>query len=92
MKNADRQTLRLSALKGITVYAPDDLHDVAKLQLKLSDARATHDGSTSISRPTVNGLAKLFAEFINVCRPDYDHVFKAIADEGLALGATIEFD
>jgi len=92
MNNEARQTLPLSALKGITVYAPDDLHDMAKLKLLFNDARAKHDGSNCVSRPTVNGLAKVFAEFIDVCRPDYDHVFKVIAENGLPLGATIGFD
>jgi len=92
MKNKARQTLPLSALKGITIYQPHDLHDVANLKLQLNDARARHEGSTSISRPTVNGLARLFAEFLDVCRPDYEHVFRVIAENGLSLGATIEFD
>jgi len=79
-------------LKGITVYKQDDLHDVAHLKLTLNDARSRFDETNLTSRPTVNGLVKLFAGFINVCHPDYNHVLSVINRHNLPLGATIEFD
>ena len=84
--------LPLSRLKGIGVYCEDDLHDLAFLMLKLNDARAAYEGSTSISRPTVNGLAKTFAQLINARNPDYGPVFAAVEKHDLPLGAVIEFD
>lgn len=84
--------LPLSKLKGISVYCEDDLHDLATIMLKLNDARAAYEGSMSISRPTVNGLVKIFAQLINACHPDYGPVFAAVEKHDLPLGVPIEFD
>jgi len=89
---SSRDKLPLSKLKGIRVYCEDDLHDLALLMLKLKDARAAYEGTNAISRPTVNGLAKTFAQFINPCYPDYGPVFAVVEEHGLPLEATIEFD
>jgi len=84
--------LPLSKLKGLGVYCRDDLYDLASLMLKLNDARAAYEGSTTITRPTVNGLAKTFAELINPCNPDYGPVFAFVEECELPLRASIEFD
>ena len=82
----------VSRLKGASVYYENDLYEFALLKLTLNDARARHDRSTAISRPTVNGLAKLFAQFIDACYPDYDIVSAVIEELGFPLGATVRFD
>ena len=82
----------VSKLKGVQVYYENDLHDFAVLKLKLNDARARHDQSGTVSRPTVYGLARLFAGFIDRCHPDYDIVFSVIEDHGFPLDATVRFD
>lgn len=86
------EKLAIRRLKGLSVYFEDDLYTLAVLMLKLNDARAAHEGSNSRGRPTVNGLAKRFAELVDVCYPDYDTVFAVVERHGLPLGATIEFD
>ena len=86
------QTLPLSKLKGINVYCENDLHDFARLMLTVWDAHAAHHGQNSVSRPTVNGLARKFASFANVLQPDNDYVDALIARHGLHRGAVIKFD
>lgn len=84
--------LPVSKLKGIKVYIENDLYDLALLKLKLNDAREKSIGSNSKSRPTINGFAKEFAEFINSLYPDYDKVFSVVKKHKLSLGAVIDFD
>jgi hypothetical protein len=84
--------LPVSRLKGISIYYNNDLYDLASLMLKLNDARSNYEGSNSKSRPTINGLAKRFAELINLCSPDYAPVMETIKKHRLPLGAMIEFD
>jgi len=92
MSTDKSRVLPLSKLKGIRVYFPNDLHAVALLVMKLNDARAKHIGSKAVTRPTVNGLAKVFAQLIDACNPDYETVFNVIEQHGLPLGAAVEFD
>ena len=92
MRKNEPRVLPLSKLKGIQVYFPNDLHAVALLMIRLSDARAKHVGSDAISRPTVNGLAKTFAQLIDACNPDYRTVFDIIERHRLPLGAGVELD
>jgi hypothetical protein len=92
MSTNERCVLPLSELKGIQVYFPNDLHTLAELMIRLSDARAKHVGSKAISRPTVNGLAKTFAQLIDACNPDYQTVFDVIEQQGLPLGVAVELD
>ncbi len=87
-----RDWLPVSRLKGIGVYCEDDLHDLALLMLNLRYARAAHEGTNLIPRPTLNGLARQFAELINKCYPDYGPVFAVIEKHGLPLGAALELD
>jgi hypothetical protein len=82
-----RDWLPVSSLKGIGVYYEDDLHDFALLMLKLKYARAAYEDTNLIPRPTVNGLAKKFAELIDVSYPDYGPVFAVIEKYDLPLGA-----
>ena len=84
--------LPLSRLKGISIYYENDLYETALLKLKLNDARAKCDGSNTISRPTVNGLVKIFAQLVDTCYPDYDRVFSVTEEHNLPLNAKVEFD
>ena len=86
------QKIPLSRLKGINVYIKDDLYNVARMNLELSDARAKFENSTSISRPTMHGLVNIFARFINACYPDIDRVLAAIKGHNFPMNAPIEFD
>ena len=70
----------------------NDLHDLALLILKLSDAHSASKSPNIRSRPTLNGLVKEFASLIDACNPDYGPVFAVIEKQGLSLGATVEFD
>jgi len=90
IENMDR--IPLSKLKGIKVYIENDLYELALLKLKLIDAKANHEGSNTKRRPTVNGLGKRLAQFIDSLHPDYDKVFSIIKEHKLPLGAAIEFD
>lgn len=92
MNRGSLEKVPLSRLKGIAVYVQDDLYNLARIKLELNDARAKYEGSTAIARPTINGLAKLFAGFIDACTPDYDYVFAVIQRHKLPLTATIDFD
>ncbi len=86
----------MSSLKGIGGYYEDDLHDFAllmlKLKLKLKYARAAYEETNLIPGPTVNGLAKKFAELIDVSYPDHGPVFAIIEKYDLPLGATLDLD
>ena len=82
----------LSKLKGINIYTENDFYEMALLMIKLTDAKAKHDKSNIISRPTVNGLGKTFAQFIDSINPDYDKVFSVIKKHKVPLGVAIEFD
>ena len=82
----------LSKLKGINIYIENDFYEMALLMLKLTDAKAKYDESKIISSPTVNGLGKKFAQFIDSIHPDYDKVFSEIKKHKVPLGIAIEFD
>lgn len=82
----------VSKLKGIRIYYDNDLYEFAVLQLKLYDARAAYEGTNSRRRPTVNGAMKTFAALIDPCYPDYAIVLAAIQQNGLSLGASIDWD
>jgi hypothetical protein len=88
----ERDRIPLGDLKGVNVYCEDDLHDLALWMMKLNDARAKYEGSTTISRPTLNGLANRFAQLIDPMRPDYETVLAVVEKHGLHLGAVIDFD
>ena len=92
MPRKTMQKIPLSRLKGINVYMRDDLYNMARMNLELSDARAKFENSTSISRPTMHGLVSLFARFIDFCSPDIERVLAAIEHHNFPMNAPIEFD
>ncbi|WP_153306898.1 hypothetical protein [Desulfonatronum thioautotrophicum] len=92
MARKTMQKIPLSRLKGINIYINDDLYNIARMNLELSDARAKYENSTSIRRPTMHGLVNIFARFIDVCHPDIERVMAAIKGHNFPMNAPIEFD
>lgn len=79
--------VHLARLKGIRVLFEGDLHQLAQFVLRAYDAEQA--GTTSVARPTLHGLAGIYAAALHVDREAVEQVMKA---HGLPLGATVEFD
>ena len=58
----------ISQLKGIRVLYENDFYELAKLVIKIKNAHDKIKGNV-ISRPTINGLAKIYHNIIGY---DYD--------------------
>ena len=86
------QRVPLSRLKGVSVYFEDDLYELASLVLRLYDARKRYEGSSTRTRPTVNGLVKKFAGLIDPVHPDDERVLAALEERRLPMGAIVESD
>lgn len=86
------ESVRLSTLKGISIYFEDDFYEAAKLLLRLYDARQRHFNETGKRRPTVHGMIRSFADLTNVTDPRYDYVKDQIVKANLPLDGVIRFD
>lgn len=74
-------------LRNIGVLYEGDIYELAYFLLKVHDAK--DKGTNSKSRHTVNGLVRGYAMITGV---DFNRVMTVIAQYGLPLGATIEYD
>ena len=79
------QKIDLGNLKGIGILCEDDLHDLGQFVLKAYDARWA--GTESKARPTLHGLARIYALILNCDSKPFEEAIEAL---GLPLGATVE--
>ena len=79
--------IRVSELKNICILYKGDIYDLARLLLKIDDAK--DKGTNSRSRYTIKGLASNFAM---LSRLDFREVEKVLLQHGLPFGATVEHD
>lgn len=86
------KSIKLSQLKGLSIYFQDDLYQTAKLLLTLYDARREKLGEPGIKRPTVHGLVRTFASLSDVCNPRREYVERIVAQKKWKPNATIKFD
>jgi hypothetical protein len=79
--------IRVSKLKDVRVLYKGDIYDLARLLLKIDDAK--DKGTNTRSRYTIKGLASNFAM---LSRISFDEVEKTLLKYDLPFGATIEHD
>jgi hypothetical protein len=82
-----QEKIGVGALKDIEVLYRGDIYDLARLLLKIHDAKDKDTGHRS--RHTVHGLATTYAMITDVSRDRIREIFKR---HGLPLGATVEYD
>jgi hypothetical protein len=88
------ETVYVSQLDDLSVLWPGDIRALADFVLRSFDARdrernASSRGTIQTSRPTVYGLAAIYAGIADIPRSPIKEEFEA---HGLYLGATVEFD
>ena len=88
---SNKEIINLDELKGISIYFENDIYETALLILKLYDGEKKHLNETSIKRPTMHGLIRIFAGLVNTCYPDTQIVEKEIKKRKFSMNATIEF-
>jgi len=81
------EKIGITALKGIGILCADDIYDLARLLLKINDAKDR--GTNRRSRHTVHGLASVYAMITGMSR---DEIRSILESRGLPLGATVEYD
>jgi hypothetical protein len=79
--------IRVSDLKNVSILYKGDIYDLARLLLKIDDAK--DKGTNSRSRYTIQGLA---ANFAMLSRMNFAKVEKILLQYDLPFGATIEHD
>ena len=79
------QKIDLGNLKGIRILYEDDLYDLGQFALKAFNARWAGTGSKA--RPTLHGLARIYALILNCDSKPFE---EAIESLGLPLGATVD--
>jgi hypothetical protein len=89
-----RRKISLSALRDIAILFPGDLRELGVFLLKAYDARdreanASNPRTIQKSRPTLHGLAGLYARVTEVSQ---ERIEKLLVEAGLNLGAVVEFD
>ena len=79
------QKIDLGNLKRIGILFEDDLHDLGQFVLKAYAARWA--GAGSKARPTLHGLARIYALILNCDSKRFEEGIEAL---GLPLGATVD--
>ena len=79
------QKIDLGNLKGIGILCEDDLHDLGRFVLKAYRARWAGTGSTA--RPTLHGLARIYALILNCDSKPFEEAIEALR---LPLAATVD--
>lgn len=79
--------LGVGALKGAGVLYQDDLYDLARVLLKMYDAREASTGAKV--RPTLNGLAKKYSVLMDI---GLDAILRTIENHGLTLDTVLDHD
>ena len=79
--------IRVSELKNVRILYKGDIYNLARLLLKMDDAR--DKGTNLKSRHTIKGLATKFAMLSGM---GFDEVEEALLKYGLPFGATVEHD
>jgi hypothetical protein len=86
--------LPLSALRDVAVLFPGDFYELGTFVLKAREVRdreanANNPRAIQKSRPTLHGLAGLFAHVTDVSR---ERIERLLVEAGLDLGAVVDFD
>jgi hypothetical protein len=81
------EQIRVSELKNVRILYKGDLYDLARLLLKINDAR--DKGTNTRSRHTIKGLAREFAMLSGL---NTGEVEKVLLQYDLPFGATVEHD
>lgn len=96
MKKLVQEKLKVSQLKGLTVYAENDLYDFACLYLRIEQARGTQRvvrGNTiSYSYLTIHGLCSKFASMVDAVKLRVEEVEAVVEKAGIQLGASLDSD
>jgi len=79
--------IRVSELKNIRILYKGDIYNLARLLLKIDDAK--DKGTNTKSRHTIKGLASKFAMLSGM---GFDEVEEALLKYDLPFGATVEHD
>ena len=77
----------VSDLKNVNVLSEGDIYDLARLMLKIDDAK--DKGTNARSRHTIKGLAIKFAMLSDI---DSVKIEKIFLQYNLPFGATVEHD
>jgi hypothetical protein len=77
----------LSSLKGVQFLCANDLYELARLVIRLHEAK--NEGTNTITFQTVHGLALAYATLAGVSREQVEAVMNTA---GLPLGAAIVDD
>jgi hypothetical protein len=81
------EQIRVSELKKVCILYKGDFYDLARLLLKIDDAK--DKGTNTSSRYTINGVAGKFAMLSGM---NFEKVEKILLQYGLPFGASVEHD
>ena len=84
--------IKLSQLKGISIYFKDDFYQTAKLVLKIYDGRRKRLNESGVRRPTIHGMIRIFASLSNECDPKTEFVEKEVLRKKWHPNSPIKFD
>lgn len=91
-----QEYVKISRLKGLTVFAEDDLYEFAALYLRVERARGTQKtvtGNTvALSYVTIHGLCSKFASFVDAMKLRVEEVEAVVVKAGIPLGACLTND
>ncbi len=76
-----------TALRHLEVLFQGDLFEVARLELRATDA--LYKGKRSKPKPTVNGLVAGYARLMNL---EVESLRRTVAQQGVSLGACVYLD
>lgn len=87
-----REQISVEALKNVSVLYEGDIYELARLLLKVNDARDKATNATSRyivtgSRYTVHGVASAYC---NLAQVEHGQIIEVFRKHGLPLTATVE--
>ena len=80
-----REQISVESLKDVCVLFENDIYELARLLLKVNDAKDR--GTHTISRHTVHGLASAYCILAQV---EFEEIIRVFRQHNLPLGATVE--
>lgn len=87
-----QEKVSASRLRGISIYAEDDLYDFARLFVRVLKAKDTAEAGNGVfnrSYMTVHGLIGAFAGVVTSIEPIQERVEEAVATAGVSLDAVV---
>ncbi len=79
--------IRVSELKNVCILYKGDIYDLARLLLKIDDAK--DKGTDTSTRQTINGVAR---DFTMLSGMNFEKVEKILEQYDLPFGTTVEYD